>query len=83
MKPFRTHDLRRSGATLLGFDRISNTDIGRCLDHQDGEGPSTTGIYNQACMAAELKRPTLERLDALLREAIGEAPAVVPFKQAA
>jgi len=77
--PFTAHDLRRTGVTQLGLHDISPVDTGRILDHdiiEPGEAAATK-VYDVSKQAQKTKRrrPTLDRLDVILRDIIGPAPA--------
>jgi integrase len=85
LKKFTPHDLRRTAATQLGLAGVSDGAIAQVLDHQKkaGEGATaSTLIYNRAI--TNERRATLDKLDTILRDIIGPAPAsnVVKLKVA-
>ncbi|QIG93430.1 tyrosine-type recombinase/integrase [Bradyrhizobium sp. 6(2017)] len=83
LKPFTTHDLRRTAATMCGELGLSEAGISLCLDHQankDEHGkplPAVTNrVYNLATRNRVLrKREVLDPWAAELRRIIGAADA--------
>jgi integrase len=90
IKPFKPYDLRHTVNTLLAVEEgelhANKADRGRCLDHIE-DGASTTEDYThvRAVEAAKLKKPTLDKLNAILCRIIGPEPKsnVLPLKRAA
>jgi integrase len=75
------HDLRRTGATLMGALGVQSEVIERCLNHK--EQNTLKRIYQRHDYRAEMRhawRLLGERLDLLTREDAGN---VVPFKRVA
>jgi integrase len=74
LKPFTTHDLRRTAATLAGELGLSDAAIAKCLDHavtkDDGEKVArVTGVYVRSKRMNQ-KRAVLDGIAAELRRII-------------
>ena len=90
MKPFTTHDLRRTAATMCGELGLSEADISLCLDHQANKDETgkplpavTRKVYNLAIKArVERKRKVLDAWAVELRRIISR-PAETELRLAA
>ena len=76
---FKGHDLRRTASTRIAEAGISQTDIGRVLNHSEG-GPRVTQVYNRYEYDKE-KRNALDKwaslLDRVLKPTLSNA--ILPF----
>jgi integrase len=74
LKPFTTHDLRRTAATLAGELGFSDAAVAKCLDHavtkDDGEKvPRVTATYNRS-KGMQQRRNVLDGIAAELRRIV-------------
>jgi Site-specific recombinase XerD len=83
LKPFTSHDLRRTATTHLGLAGVSLVNLAQILDHKKrtGEGVSASTLVYARGEINE-RRATLDTLDGILRGIIGKPPSVVKLRVA-
>ena len=67
VEDFVLHDLRRTAATAMASNGVSNFVVARVLNHVE---PGVTKVYNRYSYDAE-KRNALEKWEGILNEIVG------------